>query len=110
MGLGRRYSLISGTPQDSRQTGQLCPQGRICVPWSLAPGSEEQGPSPRQQTNWAKNPWAAPEGGRQRERRAQSFLPLPPWRIGNGRWSGVSSLRAGGKPSGSSDPWSRLLA
>lgn len=37
------------------------------MPWSLAPGGEEQGRSPRQQTNWVKNLWAAPEGGRQRE-------------------------------------------
>lgn len=44
----------------------------------MAPGGEEQGGSPRQQINWVKNPWAAPEGGRQREQRAvilsSSFL------------------------------------
>lgn len=42
----RRYGLPFQTwwnPQDSKQTRQLYPQGRICVPWSLAPGGEEWG-------------------------------------------------------------------
>lgn len=92
---------LYGTHWDSGQTGQLCPQSRICVSWSLAPGGEEQGGSPRQQTNWAKNPRAAPEGGGQREQRAATLLSSF---LHGGGWGGVSGLGAAGKSCDSSDP------
>lgn len=84
--------------------GNSVPKAGLCA---LELGGDERGRggSSRQQTNWAKNPWAAPEGGRQREQRAV-VLPssLPPWRTGIGGWCGVSGLGAAGKSRGSSDP------
>lgn len=93
MSLGRRYSLTSGTlmeltpPKTPGRLGNSVPKaGSVCPgTWHLG----LRGGSPRQQTNWAKDPWAAPEGGKQREQRAQSSFPLP---LRLGMVGGVGSL------------------
>lgn len=79
-------------PKTPGRLGNSVPKAGSVCPGAWHLGVKKQGVvvggSPRQQTHWAKNPWAVPEGGRQREQRAQLFFSLLLWRIGNGWWSG----------------------
>lgn len=76
--------------------------------WHLGVRSRGVVGSPRRQTNWAKNPWAAPEGGRQREQSSHSSLHGEREAVGG---VGSLGLEAAGKSCDSSDShpgwWSR---
>lgn len=74
-GAGQTSGAPESPPKGSRLSGHLCPWDRICLAWGLAPGGVRIGRgSPRHQTNWAGNPWAAPEGGKESRELSDSSL------------------------------------